>query len=118
MQVLCASNAAHDAVDPINPPKGVPVGERVAFEGFANEPDAQLNPKKNIFGKLAPDLLTNAGRLLSNQRFRAAWICCLRSHVCLLSALASAHVSWHCLADAPTKINSADIFQCVFRSLM
>ncbi|CAL5218456.1 g137 [Coccomyxa viridis] len=57
--VLCASNAAHDEVDPINPPEGVPVGERITFEGYANEPDAQLNPKKNIFGKLAPDLLTN-----------------------------------------------------------
>ena len=60
-QVLCASNAAHDQVDPIIPPEGVPVGERIAFEGFSNEPDAQLNPKKNVFGKLAPDLQTNAG---------------------------------------------------------
>jgi hypothetical protein len=60
-QVLCASNAAHDQVDPIIPPEGVPVGERITFEGFSNEPDAQLNPKKNVFGKLAPDLQTNAG---------------------------------------------------------
>ena len=36
-------------------------GERITFEGFSNEPDAQLNPKKNVFGKLAPDLQTNAG---------------------------------------------------------
>ena len=62
MQVLCASNAAHDQVDPIIPPEGVPLGERITFEGFSNEPDAQLNPKKNIFGKLAPALLTNAGK--------------------------------------------------------
>ena len=61
-QVLCASNAAHDQVDPIVPPEGVPLGERIRFEGFGNEPDAQLNPKKNIFGKLAPALLTNAGK--------------------------------------------------------
>ena len=60
-QVLCASNAAHDQVDPIIPAEGVPVGERITFEGFSNEPDAQLNPKKNVFGKLAPDLQTNAG---------------------------------------------------------
>ena len=52
-------------MDPINPPEGVPVGERITFEGYDNEPDAQLNPKKNVFGKLAPDLLTNAGKLLS-----------------------------------------------------
>ena len=60
--MLCASNAAHDQVDPIIPPEGVPLGERITFEGFGNEPDAQLNPKKNIFGKLAPALLTNAGK--------------------------------------------------------
>lgn len=41
------------------------MGERITFEGYGNEPDAQLNAKKNIFGKLAPDLLTNAGKLLS-----------------------------------------------------
>jgi len=32
-QVLCASNEAHDQVDPILPPEGVPVGERITFEG-------------------------------------------------------------------------------------
>jgi tRNA-binding EMAP/Myf-like protein len=31
--VLCASNEAHDQVDPIIPPEGVPLGERVTFEG-------------------------------------------------------------------------------------
>jgi hypothetical protein len=36
--VLCASNDAHDQVDPIIPPEGVPLGERVAFEGYANAP--------------------------------------------------------------------------------
>jgi len=38
MQVLCASNDTHDSVDPIIPPEGVPVGERVAFEGYSNDP--------------------------------------------------------------------------------
>lgn len=32
-QVLCASNESHDQVDPITPPEGVPVGERITFEG-------------------------------------------------------------------------------------
>ena len=32
-QVLCASNDAHDQVDPITPPEGVPNGERITFEG-------------------------------------------------------------------------------------
>lgn len=33
LQVLCASNDTHDQVDPVNPPEGVPLGERVTFEG-------------------------------------------------------------------------------------
>lgn len=32
-QVLCASNDAHDQVEPILPPEGVPLGEKVSFEG-------------------------------------------------------------------------------------
>lgn len=61
MQVLCASTATHDQVDPIVPPHDVPVGERIKFEGFDGEPDAQLNPRKKIFETIAPDLLTSAG---------------------------------------------------------
>ena len=33
MQVLCASNAAHDQVDPLQPPQDAALGERVCFEG-------------------------------------------------------------------------------------
>lgn len=33
VQVLCASNDAHDQVDPILPPEGVPLGEKITFEG-------------------------------------------------------------------------------------
>ncbi|KAL4429006.1 hypothetical protein ABPG77_006045 [Micractinium sp. CCAP 211/92] len=58
--VLCASNEAHDQVDPINPPEGVPVGERITFEGYAKEPEAQLNPKKKQFERIAPDLRVDA----------------------------------------------------------
>lgn len=61
LQVLCASNASHDKVDPIAPPPDAQIGERIKFEGFTGEPDAQLNPKKKIFEKLADDLVTNAG---------------------------------------------------------
>lgn len=61
MQVLCASNATHDKVDPITPPEGAAIGERITFEGFPGEPEAQLNPRKKVFEKLAPDLTTNAG---------------------------------------------------------
>ncbi|EIE26032.1 nucleic acid-binding protein [Coccomyxa subellipsoidea C-169] len=61
--VLCASNASHDKVDPIAPPPDAQIGERIKFEGFTGEPDAQLNPKKKIFEKLADDLVTNADGL-------------------------------------------------------
>lgn len=66
MQVLCASNAAHDQVQPITPPEGVPVGERITFAGFDNPPDERLNPRKNIFEKLAPFLTTSAGEAPSH----------------------------------------------------
>lgn len=59
--MLCASNEAHDAVDPVTIPQGVPDGEAVTFEGFCREPEAQINPKKKIFEQIAPDLRTNAG---------------------------------------------------------
>ncbi|EFN54081.1 hypothetical protein CHLNCDRAFT_25329, partial [Chlorella variabilis] len=58
--VLCASNDTHDQVEPIDPPEGVPVGERIRFEGYTKEPEAQLNPKKKQFEKIAPDLRVDA----------------------------------------------------------
>ncbi|KAF8056858.1 Aimp1 [Scenedesmus sp. PABB004] len=61
--VLCASNDAHDAVDPITPPEGVPNGERVTFEGFGGAPLEEVNPKRKILERLFPDLTTNAGEL-------------------------------------------------------
>ena len=32
--VLCASDAAHEQVEPVAVPDGVPVGEKVSFEGY------------------------------------------------------------------------------------
>ncbi|PSC67857.1 nucleic acid-binding [Micractinium conductrix] len=61
--VLCASNDAHDQVDPVVPPEGVPVGERVAFEGYAAPPPEQLNPKKKQWEKIAPEFKTDAAGL-------------------------------------------------------
>lgn len=60
--VLCASNDDHTEVDPINPPEGAAIGERVTFEGYNAEPEAVINPKKKIFEKIAPDLVTDAGK--------------------------------------------------------
>jgi hypothetical protein len=59
-KVLCASNDAHDAVDPIVPPEGAPVGTRVTFEGYSGAPLPEVNPKKKILERLLPDLHTDA----------------------------------------------------------
>ncbi|GAX75792.1 hypothetical protein CEUSTIGMA_g3235.t1 [Chlamydomonas eustigma] len=59
--VLCASNDAHDQVDPVIPPQGVPNGERIVFEGFPGPPLEEVNPKKKILEKLFPDMKTDAG---------------------------------------------------------
>lgn len=58
--VLCASNADHTAVEFAIPPEGAKIGERVTFEGFDGEPEAQNKvSKKKIFQTLAPDLKTD-----------------------------------------------------------
>eukprot|EP00884_Botryococcus_braunii_P011222 jgi/Botrbrau1/200/Bobra.0022s0180.1 len=58
--VLCASDSSHEKVDPINPPAGAAIGERIAFEGYNGEPEAVLNPKKKVFEQIAPFLVTDA----------------------------------------------------------
>lgn len=42
LQVLCASNDTHDAVDPVIAPEGVPNGEKITFEGFTGEAMAEV----------------------------------------------------------------------------
>uniref|UniRef100_A0A7S2YY40 Uncharacterized protein n=1 Tax=Chloropicon laureae TaxID=464258 RepID=A0A7S2YY40_9CHLO len=59
-QVLCASNADHTQVDPLRPPAGVPLGEKLTFEGYTGEPIDVINPKKKLLEKLFPDLKTDA----------------------------------------------------------
>lgn len=56
--VMCASTEAK--VELIEPPANVKPGDRVVFENFPGEPDAQLNPKKKIWEQVAPDLKTNS----------------------------------------------------------
>jgi tRNA-binding EMAP/Myf-like protein len=52
--VLCASNADHTAVEPLDPPEGSVPGERVFIEGYTEgDPDESLNPKKKYFEKAA-----------------------------------------------------------------
>ena len=57
---LAASNADHTVVELLSPPEGVPVGERVTFEGHPGEP---LPPnqvaKKKVWEAVQPDLSTD-----------------------------------------------------------
>jgi len=55
--VMCASTP--DKVELLKPPENVKPGDRVVFEKYPGEPDAQLNPKKKIWEQLAPEIKTN-----------------------------------------------------------
>jgi len=57
--VLCACDAEHTKVELLVPPEGSQPGEKVYFEGFEGEPDAQLNPKKKVFESLQVDFTTS-----------------------------------------------------------
>ncbi|GFR48237.1 hypothetical protein Agub_g10099 [Astrephomene gubernaculifera] len=61
--VLCASNAAHDAVEPLMPPAEAPVGERVYFGEGGKEQPAPAEPnrvqKKKLWEAVQPLLRTD-----------------------------------------------------------
>lgn len=57
--VLAASNADHTQVEVLDPPAGVAPGDRITFEGETAPPEAQLNPKKGVFERVAAELKTN-----------------------------------------------------------
>jgi len=57
--VLAVSNADHTKVELLNPPEGSKIGERVTFDGFPGEHDAQLNPKHKVWETVQPELKTN-----------------------------------------------------------
>ncbi|CAK7339986.1 unnamed protein product [Dovyalis caffra] len=52
--VLCASNEDHTMVEPLLPPEGAKVGERVSFLGIDGKPEDVLNPKKKQLEKITP----------------------------------------------------------------
>lgn len=66
--VLCGKAQTTDAegkanvsaMELIEPPEGVPLGERVTCDGHAAEPEKQLNPKKKVWEKIQPTLNTSA----------------------------------------------------------
>ncbi|KAJ6806388.1 aminoacyl tRNA synthase complex-interacting multifunctional protein 1 [Iris pallida] len=57
--VLCASNEDHTVVEPLIPPEGASIGERVIFAGHEGKPDDVLNPKKKQLEKITPHLYTD-----------------------------------------------------------
>lgn len=61
--VLCASNLDHTAVELVIPPGSaseIVLGERILFEKYPGEPEAENKvAKKKIFEKVAPELQTN-----------------------------------------------------------
>lgn len=55
--VMCAS--CPEKVELIEPPEGVKPGDRLKFEEYPGEPDAQLNPKKKIWEQVSVDIKTD-----------------------------------------------------------
>lgn len=97
LQVLCASNDAHDQVDPVIVPEGAAIGERIKVEGFDGEPLAEVNPKKKILEKLFPDMKTDASEWrLSVTCMPAASVLWRLSMGCLPAA----GVLWLCVWSA------------------
>ncbi|KAJ4969937.1 hypothetical protein NE237_003036 [Protea cynaroides] len=57
--VLCASNQDHTVVEPLLPPKGAKLGERISFSGHDGKPEDVLNPKKKQLEKITPHFSTD-----------------------------------------------------------
>lgn len=57
--VLCASKEDHTIVEPLLPPEGAKIGERVSFSGIDGKPEDVLNPKKKQLEKITPNLFTD-----------------------------------------------------------
>ncbi|KAK7353515.1 hypothetical protein VNO80_18964 [Phaseolus coccineus] len=57
--VLCASNEGPTVVEPLLPPEGAKIGERISFSGIEGKPEDVLNPKKKQLEKITPHLFTD-----------------------------------------------------------
>uniref|UniRef100_A0A7S3DDP8 tRNA-binding domain-containing protein n=1 Tax=Palpitomonas bilix TaxID=652834 RepID=A0A7S3DDP8_9EUKA len=56
--VLCAENDGKTVVEFVEPPEDANIGDRICVEGveYRCEPEAQLNPKKKVWDKVAEEL--------------------------------------------------------------
>lgn len=57
--LLCASNADHTQVEPLNPPATATVGELISFEGNIIKPVEAGNKASKSFAKIADDFYVN-----------------------------------------------------------
>ena len=46
--VMCSAAEDRSKFEILDPPDGCAPGDRVTFEGYPEEPDIQLNPKKKV----------------------------------------------------------------------
>ncbi|DBA80051.1 hypothetical protein WJX79_001269 [Trebouxia sp. C0005] len=65
--VLAATSLDGLQVELVEPPVDSAPGDRVTVQGYEEEPDEQLNPKKKIFEQVTPDLKTSAMKLACYQ---------------------------------------------------
>eukprot|EP00050_Salpingoeca_kvevrii_P006965 m.292928 g.292928 ORF g.292928 m.292928 type:complete len:567 (-) comp12698_c0_seq1:193-1893(-) len=65
--LLCASTDS--CVEPLDPPAGCTIGERVFVEGFPGDPEPVLNPKKKIFEAVQPDLKVSSTHIACYKGF-------------------------------------------------
>lgn len=63
--VMAGSDNDHTKVELVTPPEGAKIGERIMIEGFAGDPEEQLNPKKKIFENVQPDFSTTASLVVT-----------------------------------------------------
>jgi len=57
--VMCAVSEDRKFFELLAPPVGSVPGDRVVFDGYPEEPDKQLNPKKKVWDQVKPHLRTN-----------------------------------------------------------
>ncbi|CAM6061082.1 unnamed protein product [Sphagnum tenellum] len=57
----------HSQCEPVLPPEGSKIGERVTVPGYEGSPEEVLNPKKKQFEKIQPDLTTDDSGIANYQ---------------------------------------------------
>jgi methionine--tRNA ligase beta chain len=58
--LLCASDPEHTQVDPLTPPPGTKIGERIVFDGHLSQPGNPSNRVNKAFERVVGDLLTSS----------------------------------------------------------